>query len=263
MCRKFQPGYFMLEVVLALGVAALVMYGVFALANGALAVSTTISEEGRSQIAKESFLGFMGRNFEQLPGNAVLDLQSWEGRNQWLSEMTFQNVPTSFSWAGQTLSAEAVQLATVETGNDRVNIVLRYFEEAILDDADSTADTRADPVAELILLRDVYSFDWEVLDGRTLDWTYDWDIRGRLPLQLKLETRFTPNEDLMVHYFWIPPKSNPETVMRSLSGGQAASRAGQPTDGGNNNGGGGNNGGRGNEADTRLPDNTRGGGSGR
>jgi hypothetical protein len=234
MSPKFRPGYFMLEVILALGVAAMVMYGVFALANGTMALSSAIADEGRDQISRESFLNFMGRNFEQLPGNAVLDLKTEEGGKQWLSEMTFQNVPTSFSWANQSLSPEAVQLATVVTGGDRINVVLRYYEEAILDDSDSTADLRAEPVAELVLLRNLYSFEWEVLDGRTMEQYYDWDIRGRLPLQVKLEARFSPEEDLVVHHFWIPPKANPETLMRTLTGGKGA----QPSPTGGENGGG-------------------------
>lgn len=230
MSRKLQPGYFMLEVVLALGVAAMLMYGVFALANGALAISGAIADEGRDQIARESFFNFMGRNFEQLPGNAVFDLKSEEGGKQWLTEMTFQNTPTLFSWAGQTLAAEAVQLATVETGGDRVNVVLRYYEEAILDDSDSTADVRAEPVAELVLLRNLYTFEWEVLDGRTMEQYFDWDIRGRMPTQLKLEARFSPEDDLIVHHFWIPPKMSPELVIRNLQRRNSETGTAQPNE---------------------------------
>ena len=230
---RFQKGYFMLEVVLALGIAALVMFGVFALANGSLAISSTIATEGRTSITRSAFLTFLGRNFEQLPGNAVLNLKSTEGGRQWLSEMTFQNVPVAFSWAGQALSAEAVQLATVETRNNRLDIVLRYYEEAILDDGDSTGDARAEPVAEIVLLRDVYRFEWEVLDGRNIEeWQYDWEVSGKLPLQLRLTVHFTPDEDVIEHYFWITPKANPEQIMRSISGG---STGGRNTDGEENN----------------------------
>jgi hypothetical protein len=146
--------------------------------------------------------------------------------------MTFQNVPVAFSWAGQSISAEAVQLSTVETRNGRLNIVLRYYEEPILDDEDSAANLRAEPVAEIVLLRDLYRFEWEVLDARQLDeWIYDWDVRGRLPLQLKLTVQFTPDEDVLEHYFWITPKASPELVMRSITSGQAGGRQGGGADG--------------------------------
>ena len=208
-------GYLLLEVVLALGVASLVIGAVFSLASGALSISETIAEEGRDQIAHETFLSFLGRNFEMLPGNAVLDLKSDEKGEHYLSDMTFQNVPTSFGWAGQTISAEAVQLSTVQRRDNTLDIVLRYYEEAILDDSDSTADVNAEPVAEIILLRNVWRFEWEVFDGRRQEWDYEWDTRGRMPLQLKLTVVFHRTGDLVEHHFWIPPKMNPETLVKS------------------------------------------------
>lgn len=208
-------GYLLLEVVLALGVASLVIGAVFSLASGALSISETIADEGRDHIAHETFLSFLGRNFEKLPGNAVVDLKSEDKGSHYVSDMTFQNVPTSFGWAGQTISAEAVQLSAVLRRDNSLDIVLRYYEEAVLDDSDSTADVNAEPVAEITLLRDVWRFEWRVLDGRTMEWDYEWDVRGRMPLQLELNVVFHRNGDEVVHYFWIPPKANPETLMRA------------------------------------------------
>ena len=224
-------GYLLLEVVLALGVASLVVGAVFSLASGALSISETIAEEGRDHIAHETFLSFVGRNFEMLPGNAVFDLKSEDKGTHYVSDMTFQNVPTSFGWAGQTISAEAVQLSAVLRRDGDLDIVLRYFEEPILDDSDSTADVNAEPVAEITLLRDIWRFEWKVLDGRTMEWDYEWDIRGRMPLQLELNVVFHRNGDEVKHFFWIPPKANPETLMRSqslpgASGGRNADRPG-------------------------------------
>ncbi|NNC89834.1 MAG: hypothetical protein HKN82_15360 [Akkermansiaceae bacterium] len=243
MFRKLQPGYFMLEVILALGVASLVIYGVFALASGALSVSETMAEEGRGQITRETFLTFLGRNLEMLPGNAVVDLQSEDMGSHYTSELTFQNVPTSFSWAGQALSAEAIQLAAVLRRDGDLDIVLRYYEEPILDDEDSTANVRADPVAEITLLRDVWRFEWKVLDGRTMEWDYVWDVRGRMPLQLELNVVFNRNGEEIIHYFWIPPKTSPATLMRAMqtSGDRAGTQAqpGQQPPNDNPRGGGG------------------------
>ena len=207
-------GYLLMEVVLALGVASLVLGAVFSLASGALSISETIATEGRDQIQRETFLRFLGRNFEAMPGNAILDLKAEDSGSHFTSEMTFQNVPTAFGWAGQTISAEAVQLSTVLRRDGDLDVVLRYYEEAILDDADSTADVRADPVAEITLLRDVWRFEWRVLDGRTMEWDYEWDIRGRSPLQLELNVVFRRNGEEIVHYFWIPTKTSPETLMQ-------------------------------------------------
>ena len=227
-------GYLLLEMVLALGVSSMVVVSVFALASGALSLSEAIADEGRDQIERETFLGFMERNLEMMPGNAVIDLKAEDGGSHYTSVMTFQNVPTSFGWAGQVISAEAVQLSTVLRRDGDLDVVLRYYEEPLLDDSDSTADVLADPVAEITLLRDVWRFEWKVLDGRTMEWDYEWDIRGRMPLQLELNVVFQRNGDEVVHYFWIPPKTNPETVMkgnvrpaRGATQGEGATQPGQ------------------------------------
>jgi hypothetical protein len=200
--------------VLALGVATLVLSGVFAIADGSLKLANAVSEDGQDVITHEAFLNFMERNFEQLPGNAVLDLTFEDGGSHYLSDLTFQNVPTSFSWSGQTLSAEAVQLSTVLRRDGSLDIVLRYYEEAILDDSDSTANVNAEPVAEITLLRNVFRFEWYAVDN-TMEESDTWDVRGRLPLQMKLDVVFHANSDRIVHHFWLPPKANPETIVRA------------------------------------------------
>lgn len=202
-----------MEVVLGLMVSILVLSGVFALAGGSLAVSEAIADDGREQIAQETFLSFLERNFEALPGNAVMDLDYSETAGHFVSEMSFQEVPMSFSWAGQSISPEAIQLVTVERADDTLDIVLRYYDEKILDDTAEGTGLATDPVAELILLRGVWKFEWEVLDGRTMEWTYDWDVRGRMPLQLRLTARFHREGEEVVHYFWIPPKTNPSALI--------------------------------------------------
>jgi hypothetical protein len=231
-----------LEVVLALGVAVFVLRGVFALAEGALRISESIATEGRNQISQETFLTFLERNFESLPGNAVLDLKSTDRGSHFISEITFQKVPIAFSWQGQSLSPEAIQLATVLRANGTLDIVLRYYDEEILDETAESEALQIDPIAELVLLRNVWRFEWEVLDGRTMEWDYEWDIQGRQPLQLRLNAVFHPDGDEVVHYFWVPPKVNPETIINSnnrLPGGTRGGGQQQPDSGGEGGEGGG------------------------
>lgn len=239
-----KKGYFLLEVVLAIAIAALLMGGVFALANGSLALSNTMSEEGARAISNEAFFTFLGRNLSELPGNADLDLTLEDGGSHYLSELTFQNTPTSFSWSGQSVSAEAVQLATVLRRSGDLDIVLRYYEDPILDEPESGDLVVTDPVAEIVLLRNVWRFEWHALDARTMEWDRIWDVRGRLPLQLELNVIFDRAGEEIIHYFWIPPKVDPETVMRSQqrtgpNQPGAGQPGGDPRDGGSGRPGGG------------------------
>jgi type II secretory pathway pseudopilin PulG len=221
-------GYLLLEVVLALLLAGLLLGGVMSIATGALQVSEIIAQDGRRHLTQEAFLNFLGRNLAQLPGNAELDLTHEDAGSHFLSDLTFQNVPTSFSWSGQTISAEAVQISTVRRRGGDLDIVLRYYEDPILDDSDSTANVNAEPVAEITLLRDIYWFEWWARDGRTLDYTETWDVRGRLPVQMELRLKFDQNSEEIVHHFWLPPKVNPETIVRSQRRAAPQPRGTQP-----------------------------------
>ena len=224
--RRQRRGVLLLEAVLALAIAGMLLVSIMWIVDGALDMSNGMAEDGRQHMTQEAFLTFLSRNFNQLPGNAEVQLERQDAGTHFLSDLTFQNVPTSFSWSGQAISAEAVQISTVPTRSGDLDIVLRYYEEAILDDSDSTANVNAEPVAEIVLLRDVFWFEWWARDGRSLDYTEIWDVRGRLPVQLELRVKFDENSEEIVHHFWIPPKLNPETVMRSQR--RAAPTARQP-----------------------------------
>lgn len=259
---RARRGYLLLEVILALILSGLLLGTILEIIDGSLEMSNLMAEDGRRHMTQEAFLTFLGRNLSQLPGNAELDLTRKDAGTHFLSDLTFQNVPTSFSWSGQAISAEAIQLSTVRRRSGDLDIVLRYYEEPILDDSDSVASEGAEPVAEITLLRDIFWFEWWARDGRTLDYTETWDVRGRLPVQMELRVKFDQNSEEIVHHFWIPPKLNPETVMRSQQRAAPTTRGGQPGDatGGGNRGGG--NRGDGNRGDGNRGGGNRGGGGG-
>ncbi|MBK1833904.1 hypothetical protein [Roseibacillus ishigakijimensis] len=232
--KSSQGGYLLLEVVLAMGLAAALLGGIFAIATGSMSLAERIVEEGRYQTRREAFLNFMGRNFEQLPGNAVIELVTQETAQRYLPTMTIQNAPASFSFAGLPISAQAIVLNTVPVPSGGVNVVLEYYEEPLLDDEDQVATERQEPAGSLILYRDIWRFEMRVMDSRTMEWVSDWDIRGRLPLQIELNAVFEPNGEEVIHYFWVPPKANPSALMRGMGQGSNA-RGG--TRGGGNQGG--------------------------
>ena len=231
MRRKERRGILLLEAVLALAIAGILLVSIMWIVDGALQMSNEMADDGREHMTQEALINFLDRNFSQLPGNAEVELERQDAGSHFLSDLTFQNVPTSFSWSGQAISAEAVQLSTIPTRSGDLDVVLRYYEEAILDDSDSTADVNAEPVAEITLLKDVFFFEWWARDGRALGddaqgYTETWDVRGRLPIQMELRVKFDENSDEIVHHFWLPPKLNPESVVRSQRRAAPQGRAG-------------------------------------
>lgn len=209
-------GYLLIEVLLAIGLAAGLLGAIFGIASGSMSMAQKIVDEGRLQTKQQAFLGFLGRSFEQLPGNAVLELETRETSRRFLPRLVIQNAPASFSFEGLPISAQAVVLTTVPVPSGGVNVVLEYYEELLLDDEEQVGEERQKPAGTLILYRDVWRFELRVLDARTMELISDWDIRGRLPLQVELNAVFDPNGEEVIHHFWIPPKSNPTTLMRGM-----------------------------------------------
>lgn len=203
---------------------------VFGVARTSLALGNTIVRTQNEEMERQAFVELLSQRFSALPGNTRLDLKVEDSGAHYLSDLTLQNVPMSFTWGGQERIAKAVQLSTVKKRSGFLDIVLRYYENEILEGSESSFGSSAldkEPFAEIVLLEDVAYFEWRVLDGRLLEWQYDWEIQGRLPLQLELTMAIGAKGEEIRQVFWLPPKQNPEVAMRQLGqGGNAATGGG-------------------------------------
>ncbi len=208
---------------------------VFGVARTSLALGNTIVQTQNEEMEHQAFFDLLGQRFSALPGNTRLDLKVEDSGAHYLSDLTLQNVPMSFTWGGQERIAKAVQLSTVKKRSGYLDIVLRYYENEILEGSESTFGSSAldkEPFAEIVLLEDVAYFEWRVLEARLMEWQYDWEIQGRLPLQLELTMSIGAKGEEIRQIFWLPPKQNPEIAMRQLGqGGNAATGAGGPPGG--------------------------------
>lgn len=253
-------GFTLLELVLAIGLMALLVGMIFAVASQNIALGRTVVEKQNEESIDTALFELLDTMFASLPGNARLELLADGGGSDLLSEvssdMTVQNVPLSFTWGGVERIAKSIQLSTVRGRDGLYDIVLRYYEgeilEATTDVGDAAVIGEEEPFAEVVLMEDVTVFAWQVLDGRDMEeWQSDWEIAGRLPLQLELTYMRDQFSDPIRHVFWITPKQNPEVLIRQLmQGGGNVQQPGQgggadqpPTDGPQIQPGGGGNGG--------------------
>ncbi|MEJ6572204.1 MAG: prepilin-type N-terminal cleavage/methylation domain-containing protein [Akkermansiaceae bacterium] len=230
-------GFTLLEVVVALGMMAMLIGGIFQVARTSLQLSQIVVEEQNSTMERNAFFNLLKNHFEQMPGNAVVRLESYDSSNGGVSRtlfnLTFQNVPMSFNWGDVPMTAEAIELATVEQRDGFVDVVLRFYDVEILEDSDSTGDLEAEPIAEITLIENLWMCDCEVVDGRTLEHVTEWDNNGQLPLQVKFYCRFEPTADIMQQTFWVVPKQNPEVIFRQIMQQNPAGPQGTTGAGGN------------------------------
>ncbi|MGD7654423.1 MAG: PulJ/GspJ family protein [Verrucomicrobiales bacterium] len=218
--RRKDKGFTLLELVIAMGILAAVVSMVFGIARTSLQLGNTIVETQAEEMKHQAFFELLHNRFSSLPGNARLDIQVESSSPPYISQVTIEDVPLSFTWGGQELIAEAVKLSTVKRRSGYLDIVLSYYEEKILDSTDEDADSGSlvdqEPFAEIILLRDVAYFEWRALDSTTLEWQYDWEISTRLPIQLELVMAIGAQGEEIREIFWLPPKENPETVIEQM-----------------------------------------------
>lgn len=236
-----KAGFTLLELVVALLLVALLSGMIFTTSHSSLALGNAVVKTQNEEMLHQAFFDFMENSLSSLPGNTRMELTVTDSGSHYLSDLTLQNVPLSFTWGGEERTAKAIRLSTVKRRSGFLDIVLSYYENEIIE-ADSGAATDTsfastaideEPFAEIVLLSDVAYFEWRLLDGRTMEYQYDWDLPGRLPLQLELICAFGAEGGEIRQVFWIPPRQNPEVFMRQLQQGQgnAGTRPGSPDDG--------------------------------
>ncbi|MEM1085562.1 MAG: hypothetical protein AAGI48_15735 [Verrucomicrobiota bacterium] len=220
-----RPAFTLLELVLAIGLLALLVGMIFAVATQNVALGNTVVKSQNETSADDALFDLLEKQFASLPGNARMELLVDDGGSELLSnissDLTIQNVPLVFTWGGTERIARSVQLSTVRGRDALYDIVLRYYEGDILEQTQEVGEDEEfletdEPFAEVVLMEDVYAFAWQVLDGRTMEWQFDWELAGRLPLQMELTYMRDANADAIRHVFWITPKQNPELLMRQL-----------------------------------------------
>lgn len=238
----FGKGFTLIELVLALLLVALLVGMVFSTARSSLVLGNSVVRTQNEEMLHQAFFDFLENRISALPGNTRMELAVEDAGTHYLSDITLQNVPLSFTWGGAERTAKAVRLSTVKRRSGYLDIVLSYYENEIIEadsatlqsDAFATTAVEENPFAEIVLLSDVAYFEWRVLDGRTMEYQYDWDLPGRLPLQMELTCAFGASGEKIRRVFWIPPRQNPEVFMRQLQqsqgqgGGQGGGGAGQP-----------------------------------
>lgn len=215
-----QRGFTLLEVVIALGLMGMLVGMVFRVARTSVELSQIVVEKQNETMERNAFFNLLENQFEQMPGNAVIRLTSDESRSAGVSRLlftlTFQNVPMSFGWGDIPMTAEAIELTTVEQRDGFVDVILRFYEEKILEESGSRRNDDVEPVAEITLMEDLFMCECEVVDGSTMEQFTDWDNNGRLPLQVKFYCRFDPVSDIVLQSFWVVPKQNPEVFFREV-----------------------------------------------
>lgn len=225
-----RSGFTLIEVVIAVGMMAALILLCARLATANIQLAHGIQQQQSDNSMREGFFEMLKQHLGSLPGNARLELRYAKGSQPYEYNLILQNVPLAFTWGGVERIAKAVEIAGVKRRDGFINVVMRYYENPIVSDEEQVADARGEkPFAEVILMENLRFFEWRALDSRSMEWQLDWNLIGRMPLQLELVAAQGAYGEEMKQIFWIVPKMSPAVVIRN--------NAQNPNQGGNFGGG--------------------------
>jgi type II secretory pathway pseudopilin PulG len=230
---RFHRGFTLIEVVIALGMMAALIILCARLATANIQLANGISKQQDENSLRESFFEMMKMQLTSLPGNTRMELITTQGGQPYEYTLTLQNVPLAFTWGGVERVAKAVQICGVKQRDGFIDVVMRYYENPVLTDTETLDVDREEPFAEVTLMEDLRFFEWRALDSRSMEWQLDWDLQGRLPLELELVTAQGAYGDEIKQIFWIVPKVNPQTVIRNTGQQGGGGQGGGEQGGGN------------------------------
>jgi prepilin-type N-terminal cleavage/methylation domain-containing protein len=216
---RSNPGFTLLEVVIAVGIMAAISGMVFGIARSSLSLGNTIVTSQNEESEKDALLEMLDGLFTGMPGNARLELVADDKGTHLLTDLTLQQVPAAFTWGAADRIAKAVRLRTVKRRSGYLDLVLQYFEEEILEGSESAATPTAgepEPFAEIVLLRDLSFYEMRVLDGRSGEWQFEWDLPGQLPLLVEFAFTVGSRGEEVRRMFWLPPRQNPDSITRMM-----------------------------------------------
>lgn len=152
-------------------------------------------------LKREEFLSFFSSCLHDLPEDAVFTLDYEDAESHYLSTMTIQNLGKVRIY-DEEHSPKSLRLTTVLMEDHDLDIVLQLFDVPILEEEHADAK----PTAEYPILRDVWRFEWKIMDGRTTEWDYEWKDRPHAPWRLELNTVFDKLDDECIYYFSFSPE---------------------------------------------------------
>jgi len=206
-------GFTLLEVVIAMGLLALLAGMIFGVARTCMQLSNSTIQLRNEANNRTAFFEMMRGHFQRLPGNSEVRLEWEDGGSHYLSNLIFEDVPMAFNWGGRALNSQGVELVTEKRRDGYLDVVMKFYADPIYDETEGRRNEQ-DPISEITILEDVWRFEWRAFDHRLEEWTNSWEDVQFNPLKMELNVVFTPQGDEMVQVFWITPKRSPEEVIR-------------------------------------------------
>lgn len=203
---RHRTGFTLMEMIFAIAIFVIVIAGVFAIANGAMELSSDLAQTQERSMIRQNFIDFLRNSFRRLPGDAEVTLAVENQRGTYVPTLTVFNGAEAFSPGPSLPPDQSVELYAQEMPGGYLRVGLR-----LLDDKQTNAmrsgSKRRPPISKddqvLPLIEKVGLFEWEFLNTTTGKWENNWKPPQR-PLFARLSFMLDDGVPTTC-VFWIPP----------------------------------------------------------
>ena len=250
--RRSSAGFTLIEVMLSVGLLALLISGIFATQRGALSIARDVMDQQEKSMRINAFVELMRRSFEMAPGNSKVHLIVPRGGDG--SDVYFKDYPLAFAWSGVSAGSKSVILRTERNTARQYSAVVLYLDEEAAKDYESgNLDEKAvdrktgmPRVRRLQLMEGISSLVWSVIDDAqggnasspnrassssgVEEWLDEWPLdKTKRPSRVRFKLLMADGSEPLTLIFWIPTMVSPEQFANGGSG--------APTPGGGGGGG--------------------------
>lgn len=217
-----------MEILLGLALIGMLAGGVFAVQRGALEVSTEVVKSETQTLKVHSFCELLRRNFEQMPGNAKVNLQFYGGSGSDMTEVAFTDYPLAFTWPGVTAGAKTVIFRTERSAGIALQAAILYLgEEQAAEWQKGGQFDEGKILGRITIMDGIALLKWRFLDDSKDEYVEEWPLTNtRRPTMVEMTLQFMDGSDPVKLIFWIPTMANPQQFTQF--GNQAGAGAGVP-----------------------------------
>ena len=199
---KARRGFTLLEVIAALALISLIIGGVYGVADGALKLSTSMSQARTAELRVSNFVHQWRDWLESVPPTIRLSSGLEKVKRGAAGTLLVEGGPAPFAWAPSVQRADAVEFATVRgTEPKTLTLLVRHLKRlekpTVMDDYEE--------IAELPLLTGLREFKTSFYDSMEKRWYTSWDGRKREKPPLFMRIQFSFLKDPREHEatFWV------------------------------------------------------------
>jgi prepilin-type N-terminal cleavage/methylation domain-containing protein len=223
----------LMEILIGLALLGMLAGGIFSVQRGALEVSRSVIESETRTLQVHAFCELLRRNFEQMPGNARVNLQYYGGAGSDLSEIAFTEYPLAFTWPGVTAGAKTVIFRTERSVGIGLQAAILYLDEEQADAWTKSGFDETKILGRITIMDGIANLRWRFLNDQTQEYEEEWPLTNtRRPTTVEMTLQFMDGTDPVQLIFWIPTMMSPQQFTSGFNnqnpGGPGQPGAGPP-----------------------------------